>query len=195
METGTEAARRVFETADRVFYERGIRAVGVDALAAESGVGKMTLYRHFPSKDDLVVAYLEDRDRRFWEWFDSAAGRGEGDPAGQLWAVFDSLPELLSRAGYRGCPFLNAATEFPEPGHPARRVAVAHKRAVRERLRSLAEGAGAEDPGRLAGRLMLLMDGAFSSTQVFGAEGAAADVSATACGILSEWLPGFRDSR
>lgn len=187
--TRTRAARKVLETADELFYREGIRAVGVDALAAASGVGKMTLYRHFPSKDELVAAYLEERDRRFWEWFDGAA---RGGPAERLGAVFAALPELLARADYRGCPFLNAATEFPGSEHPARRVAIGHKRRVRDRLRALAEEAGAKDPEELSHELMLLMDGAFASTQVFGAVEAANRVGDAAQGILKRHLPSER---
>lgn len=161
----------------------------MDALAEASGVGNMTLYRHFPSKDD-VVAYLEERDRRFWEWFDGVAG---GGPAERLGAVFAALPELLARADYRGCPFLNAATEFPEPGHPARRVAVGHKRRVRERLRALAEDRGHGPGGAVArthaphGRRVRLHAGVRRG-------GAANRVGEAARGLLERHLPSGRSA-
>lgn len=114
----SEARTRVLDTADRLFYEHGIRAVGVDRIIAEAGVAKMTLYSHFPSKDDLVLAVLKHREEAMTVYFREALARhaAAGD---RLRAFFAALKGLLGSPGYRGCPFQNAAAELADPDHPA----------------------------------------------------------------------------
>lgn len=180
---------RLLETAGRLFYRDGFRAVGVDTVVAESGVGKMTLYRHFPSKDDLIVAYLEDTNRRFWQWFDSAADHGGGDPRGQLMAVFAALQDLVTTPACLGCPFLNAAVDFPEPGHPGHQAAVAHKQAVLGRLETMAQAADMRDASGLAGQLLVLMDGAFMAVRLFGPSNPAGNVSQAAQTLIEAHTP------
>jgi AcrR family transcriptional regulator len=159
---------QLFQTAAQLFYRQGYRATGVDTIAAESGIGKMTLYRHYPSKDDLIVAYLRDSDRIFWSGFEQITGDAS-NPRKKLLAFFEALQGyVLSEACY-GCPFLNAAAEYPDPDHPAHRVAVEHKRGVAARFRALAEAAGAVRPEALAAALVLLMDGAYMTSRMFGA--------------------------
>jgi AcrR family transcriptional regulator len=175
---------RLLEAAGRLFYHDGFRAVGVDTVAAEAGVGKMTLYRHFPSKDDLIVAYLEDANRRFWQWFDAAAERGGENPCSQLLAVFAGLQALVTAPACLGCPFLNAAVDFPEPGHPGHQVAIGHKQAVLARLTALAEAAGAANPRGLAGQLLVLMDGAFMAVRLFGPNNPAQHVAQAARALV-----------
>jgi AcrR family transcriptional regulator len=113
----------------------------------------MSLYRNFPSKDALVAAWLEDRNAFFWRRWKAAEASRPGDPRGQLEAILDMVAATASHPKWRGCPFLNTGTEFPEPDHPARAVILAHKGAVRERLRALAAAASAGDPGLLAQQL------------------------------------------
>ena len=125
---------------------QGIRAVGVESIVAAAGATKMSLYRSFPSKDDLVVAYLKDRDAMYWQWWNEIMDRHAGDPRAQLRALFESVGSRTTRAAYRGCPFTNAATEFPDPDHPGREVAAENKRELRARLRGLAAAIGARDP-------------------------------------------------
>jgi AcrR family transcriptional regulator len=159
---------QLFRTAAQLFYQQGYRATGVDTIAAESGIGKMTLYRHYPSKDDLIVAYLRDSDSIFWSGFEQITADAP-TPREKLLAFFESLQGyVLSDACY-GCPFLNAAAEYPDPDHPAHRVAVEHKRTARARFQELAEAAGAPRPEALAGALVLLMDGAYMTSRMFGA--------------------------
>src|SRR5260370_36513653 len=110
----------------------------------------MSLYRNFPSKDALVTAWLDDRNRFFWRRWDQAEASCAGDARGQLEAILYMIAATASHPKWRGCPFLNTATEFPELDHPARAVILAHKRAVRERLRALAAAARARDPDLLA---------------------------------------------
>ncbi len=179
------ARQQVLDTAARLFYTEGYRAVGVDTIVAESGVSKMTLYRHFPSKDDLIVAYLEESNRQFWAWFERATASHAGDARGQLHAFFASLAELASKPSCCGCPFLNVAVDFPQRDHPGHQVALAHKNAVRERFQVLAAAAGARDPELLANELLLLMDGAFMAVRLFGTDSPACHVDQAAATLIA----------
>jgi AcrR family transcriptional regulator len=154
----TSARDRILDTAFRLFYARGIRAVGVDLIIAESGVAKATFYRHFPAKDELVLAYLDKVDRIWTAQLRSAAEAAGPDPADQLVGLFDALGTACRRDGYRGCAFINAAAEAA-PGTPVHERTVSHKRAVLAWVRGLAEQAGAADPDALARSLTLLLDG------------------------------------
>lgn len=159
---------RLFQTAARLFYEHGYRAVGVDMIAAESGIGKMTLYRHYQSKDDLISAYLEDSDDLFWRSFDEITRAG-ANPQDTLLAFFEGLQGYLTSPACYGCPFLNAVAEYPEPEYPGHQIALRHKQSVRARFLALATQAGARDPRLLADGLFLLMDGAYMAARTFGA--------------------------
>jgi AcrR family transcriptional regulator len=164
--TAASTRERLLETASRLFYERGFQAVGVDQISAESGVAKMTLYRHFPSKDDLVVAYLERSEEMFCDWFERALAT-EREPRDKLIAVFTALSALARSAHCLGCTFQVSAAEYPDPRHPAHRVAVAHKQELRLRLELLAKQAGLRDPSTLADQLLLLMDGTWVAARMF----------------------------
>lgn len=177
------ARDRLLETAGRLFFEHDYRAIGVDTIAAESGIGKMTLYRHFPSKDDLIVAFLLDSNRKFWAWFDEATGSAE-DPRGKLLAYFQALEKLATTLDCHGCPFLNAVVDFPAREHPAHAIALEHKQTVRARFRVLAEASGARDPAALADQLFLLMDGAFMAARTFGADSPALGVAHAAQALI-----------
>src|SRR5215467_2788058 len=101
------ARQRILDTASGMFYRDGVRAVGIDAIIARSGVAKMSLYRSFPSKDALVAAWLEDRNEAFWRRWDRVEGMHAGDPRGQLEAILDMVADTASDPRWRGCPFLN----------------------------------------------------------------------------------------
>jgi AcrR family transcriptional regulator len=162
-----QTREHILEVAGRLFYTQGIRAIGVDTIVAQSGVAKTTLYDHFPSKDDLVKAYLEKNDHDFWEMFDTALQQHPDQPKKQLVDVFEHFSALIGTPESLGCPFISVASEFPEleqPGHP---LAVAHKQKIRDRLSQLAQAAGAKQPTQLADQLLLLLDGAFASKRVF----------------------------
>jgi AcrR family transcriptional regulator len=158
---------KVFQTASRLFYQNGYRAIGVDTLAAESGIGKMTLYRHYPSKDDLIVAYLKDSDELFWNNFEQIT-KDASTPREKLLAFFQSLQEYVKTPECYGCPFLNVATEYPEMDYPGHQIALEHKQTVQARFRQLAKEAGAKKPDVLADQLFLLMDGAYMASRMFG---------------------------
>jgi AcrR family transcriptional regulator len=158
---------KLFQTAARLFYEHGYRAIGVDTIAAESGIGKMTLYRHYPSKDDLIVAYLHDSDQFFWDEFEQIT-KDAPTASEKLLAFFEALQAYVLSADCYGCPFINVAVEFPNPDYAGHQVALEHKRSVLRRFRELAEVAGARQPEALANALFLLMDGAYVAARMFG---------------------------
>jgi AcrR family transcriptional regulator len=182
------ARRQILDTASRLFYREGFRAVGVDTIVEQSGVAKMTLYRYFPSKDDLIVAYLEESNKNFWEWFEGAIEKEVGSPRQQLVALFDAVGVLATSPTCYGCTFQSTAAEFPELDHPGHRVALAHKQAVHDRFKALAVQAGAQQPEILADQLLLLMDGAFVATRMYGVNNPAAQVGQAAKVLIEAQL-------
>jgi AcrR family transcriptional regulator len=186
---------RLLAAAGDLFYRQGIRSVGVDEIVAEANVAKMSLYRSFASKDELAAAYLMERDGRYWRWWDGIVAKHPGDPRRQINALFRSLAERTTHPEWRGCPFTNAATEFPEPDHPARKIAEANKRELQRRLRALAEAAGASRPAALADQLVLLFEGAYTTAQTFGTDGPAKAVAGAADALVAAQLRGARRKR
>ncbi|MNS91316.1 Bacterial regulatory protein, tetR family [compost metagenome] len=184
------AAERIRKTAREMFYRDGIRAVGVDAIVTQAGVTKPSLYRSFSSKDELAATYLRDYDAEFWARFDAACAAHPGDPRAQLLDYLSGLGSRAVQNGYRGCGLTNAAVEYPEAGHPARVVAVAHKQELRRRLNAMAAEMGASDPEALADGLLLLIEGAFVSSQLFGAGGPAGRVADMAEKLIRIHLAG-----
>lgn len=173
------AAERIRASARELFYQEGIRAVGVDEIVQRAGVTKPSLYRAFPSKDDLAAAYLSDYDREFWPRFEKPEGKSYSDARAQVLAYIRELAKRAARDGYRGCGLSNAAVEYPGHTHPARLVAETHKKALRQRLRELAAEMGARDPRVLGDGLMLLIEGIYVSGQL-SAAGPAQSASAVA---------------
>ncbi|MEV0029230.1 TetR/AcrR family transcriptional regulator [Nocardia sp. NPDC050793] len=156
----TQARQRLLTTAEDLFYAEGVRAVGVDRLLQESGVGRASFYRHFASKDDLVVAVLEDRDRRWLDWLRESVEARATAPGEAPLAVFDALAERFARKDFRGCAFINTMIEVADRDSAAHRVADRHKRRVIEYLGELLTAAGRADAEELAGEFALLVDGA-----------------------------------
>jgi AcrR family transcriptional regulator len=179
---------RILDTAFRLFYAQGLRAVGVDTIIAESRVAKATFYKYFPAKDDLIAAYL-DRVDGIWtgQLRDAAAAAGPA-PADQLVGLFDALSTACRREGYRGCAFINAAAEST-PDTPAHDRTVAHKQRVLAWLSDLAERAGADHPERLARVLALLLDGALASGALDADPEAIEVARATAARLVREAVP------
>lgn len=181
----TESAReRVLRVAGELFYERGFHAVGIDLIVERAEVAKATLYRHFPTKDDLIAAYLDDANERFWRWFDGALAAG-ADPVEAIAGLFDAVATLATNPMCLGCAFQVTAAEFPDRAHRGHGVAVAHKDAVRARLRGLAVDAGARDPDELADGLLLLMDGAFAAARMYGPDNPGRHAGASARALLA----------
>ncbi len=162
---------RILDTARGLFYRYGLRAVGVEAIAAEAGTNKMSFYRCFPSKDELIAEYLREQGRGYWDWWDSAIAPHAGDARRQLEALFDNYMTLTCKDGSRGCSFGNAVVELPEGDHPGRRVIEQHKAEMRGRLRTLSSEAGATDPETLGDTLMLLMEGGYLTRLSFCSQG------------------------
>ena len=162
---------RILAVAGDLFYRHGIRAVGVDAIAEAAGTNKMTLYRHFGSKDDLVAAYLRQSASEAdgcWEKFEQAH---PADGRAQLRAWLEEMAEHVANADQRGCPLANAAVELPEKDHPARRVIEEFKVAQRAKLIQLCRTAGLSEPDMLADELHLLLEGARVTAQSVGSDG------------------------
>jgi AcrR family transcriptional regulator len=185
MKTKVTPKEILFQTAARLFYQHGYRAIGVDTIAAESGIGKMTLYRHYPSKDDLIVAYLRDSNQDFWDQFDQIT-KGVPTAGEKLLAFFEALQSYVLSPDCYGCPFINVAVEYPESDYAGHQVALEHKQSVLARFRQLSEEAGAHQPDALANALFLLMDGAYVAARMFGpsADSAAISLAETARQVI-----------
>ena len=158
---------RIFETASELFYRHGIRAVGVDAIACEAGTNKMSFYRSFASKDELVSEYLRDRQREFWEWWNATIDPHAGNPRRQVEALFESHLAHIEESDCRGCALGNAAVEISDDNDALSTLVREYKEQVRSRLRAMSRQMGARDADALGDSLMLLMDGSYFTRLVF----------------------------
>jgi AcrR family transcriptional regulator len=155
----SDARARILDTSYELFSRRGVRGVGVDEVIARAGVAKATLYRHFRSKDDLVVAFLERREQRWTlEWLETEARRRGSTPEGQLLAIFDVFNEWFHREDFEACSFINVLLEMGAQ-HPVGRASAQHLENIRSVVRSLAEEAGLREPSSFAHSLHILMKG------------------------------------
>ena len=173
VEPRKNAATRIFETACELFYQRGIRAVGVDEIVCQAGVTKPSLYRSFQSKDDLVAKCLESFAAEGEAALEARLEAAGPEPRAQLRALIGFYADEMAQPGFRGCPMSNAAVEFPEEGHPGRLVAEACKSRLRERVVGLTRQVASDDPDALADGLILLIEGAYAAHHVFGSQGPA----------------------
>lgn len=173
----------IVEEASRIFYARGVRAVGVDTLVEEIGVAKMTLYKHFRGKDELIVACLRRIDERYRVWIESRLC-GD-DPVERILQIFDALHDWFASPEFRGCAFVNATIELANPDHPAREAVLDHKRHTRDWVSRLVAGCGVDDTGFVARQLVLLMEGAISTALVEHDPDAAGVARATARQVLA----------
>jgi AcrR family transcriptional regulator len=165
----TRLARdKIFEVAADLFYRKGIRAIGVETIVKQAGVAKISLYRNFPSKDDLIVTYLSERNDSFWRQWDERFGRYDNDAPAQLRAIMSYLAHRTTQPGYRGCPFINYCAEFPDASHPGHHVVEANKREMRRRLLDIAGALGVARPKQLADGLLLLVEGTYAISQTLG---------------------------
>lgn len=161
--------QRLLETSSDLFYREGIHAVGVDRILTEAGTTRATLYRHFAGKEDLVVAYLREEDRMLRELFATAAEVVD-DPIDLVRAVIGGIADDVERHHTRGCPFINAAAEFPDPTSPVRAVVADHRAWFRSTLERAVASAGIEPAAEVAGSLVLLRDAALVGAYLDGAE-------------------------
>jgi AcrR family transcriptional regulator len=182
---------RILAAAGELFYRHGIRAVGVEAIAEAAGTNKMTLYRHFASKDELVAEYLRQWANAADGCWDRFAKAHPGDPLAQLGAWLEEVAGRLADPEERGCALANAAIELAEKDHPARRVIEEFKRALRMRLIRLSEAAGLDDPETLADELHLLLEGARVTAQSVGTEGLAPRLLRTGEAMITAHKPRY----
>lgn len=180
-----DVRERILDTASSLFYQRGVRAVGVDLVVADAAVAKTSLYRYFPTKDDLIVAFLEREDVEFWGLWDAVAAQHTEDPAGELQAHMQWIGERLGRSNYRGCPQINVAAEFAEQDHPARQVAQQHMVTLRSRLYGIAQRLGVPQPEQLAAQLAVLINGAFVSSGLLSGDEATPVLQAAVQALLA----------
>src|ERR1700748_1757757 len=174
---------RIFDCAQDLFHRRGIRGVGVEAIAEAAGTSKMALYRHFDSKDELILEYLNYKGRKSDEVWADIEAESPGDPVGQLYGFMDKAAIFIAE-DERGCDLANAAIELTEEGHPGLRVIEDFKMRLRDHLTNLCKAAGAAQPDLLADTLFLLIEGARVSRRSVGAKGPSANLLRTSRGVI-----------
>ena len=179
------ARERLLSVGADLFLERGIHAVSVDVLAGEAGVTKRTVYQHFAGKDTLVAQALQQRGQVWRAWFDAELDHRGATPEQQLLAMFDVVADEICAGGYRGCRFVNAAAELPDPAHPARAVALAHKAAVLALIARRAAQLGTSQPDLLARQLKVLLEGVITTALVDPGPQAARDARLAAATLLT----------
>jgi AcrR family transcriptional regulator len=183
-----KAAERIRESARDLFYRQGIRAVGVDEIVHHAGVTKPSLYRSFPSKDELAADYLRHLGDEGLARFDAVVDATAPNRREPLRAWLRELEQKATRRDYRGCGATNAAVEYPEHKHPARKVAMAIKLRKRAQLIRLAANLGAREPGRLGDALLLLLEGVYASGQMFGPRGPALVLTEATESLIDSYL-------
>ncbi len=174
-----ELVRKALE----VFYREGFHVTGMDTLVAETGISKTSMYKHFRTKEDLILAVLRLRDEQFRNRIFRRMEALGDSPRAQLLAMFDALGEWFAEPGFRSCMFIKASGEFPDPGHPIHVQSAEHKRLIFQTVRDLARRAGASDPDLLARQLLLLKEGAIVTAHL-GHAGNPADDAKTVARIL-----------
>lgn len=189
MDAASTRKDHLVEVALRLFYRNGFHATGIDTILAESGVAKMTLYKYFKGKDDLILAALELRDRRWMEWFVGELKRRGKSPKQRLLAVFDVLGEWFAQEEFRGCMFINAAAEYCGLDQPIGDLAARHKQLLREEIRRLAHEAGVKNSAVLADQLALLVEGAIVMALMEKSSGWAATAREAGRVLMKSALP------
>jgi AcrR family transcriptional regulator len=179
---------RIMQTASNLFYCRGIHAVGVDTIASEAGTNKMSFYRSFASKDELVAEYLRGEEREVWKWWDEAVAEHAGNPRAQIEALFELLVSNACKDGSRGCALANAAVEITEPDHPARPIIEQYKTEMRKRFRRLADEMGAREPNSLGDALMLLWEGSYLTRLTLGQHGPVEGAAKAARALMTAYV-------
>jgi AcrR family transcriptional regulator len=186
--SSAETREHVLDVANELFYWEGIRATGIDRVAQAAGVGPTTLYRLFANKDELIAAYVERNSQGYRQALAEATDVAAGTARERVMALFDTIAEQVQPEICRGCPFLMALAEFPDPTHPAHVIAVSTKAWVRDLLRDLAEALadaeGVEDPALLADQLALVVEGVYASVQALSVSGPAAHARETAQALI-----------
>jgi AcrR family transcriptional regulator len=185
------AKGRILDTANELFYEDGIRNVGVDRIIAASSVTKATFYKHYRAKDNLIVDYITARHISVRHELDAVIA-GATSPEDAVDRYLAALVEEISRPGFRGCPFINAAAEFPDPTHPVRQIVTAHREWYTDRLAELMRELGHERPGDAADELLLARDGAMTGGYAGDPVAAAAALTRVARHVVAEAVASTR---
>ena len=165
----SKSYQRILETASKLFYQKGIQNVGINEVIATSGVAKRTLYRHFPSKDQLIEAVMKYRSVQWLDWFEAAVSDRGNTPKERLLATFDVLQEWYASPDFRGCPFINAVLEIADADHPAHQISVQVREAIRNQIMQLAQQVGVKDPESFSQQYLLLIGGASLMATIEGA--------------------------
>jgi len=174
------ARERILLAAKELFSTQGIRATGVDSIVKSANINKMSLYKHFSSKEALIVTYLQTSDVEFWSWFVEQIEHKAQTPKDKLLAIFDVHAGWLAGSDFQGCPFINASAEFPDQSHAVHQVSAAFYRKLQNHMTDLSLQSGARSPERLAGQLRALFEGAIVSEQLQRNSGAAVDAKLAA---------------
>ena len=164
----TRKRDHLLAVAQRMFCEAGFHAVSVDSIVEQAGVARMTLYKNFGSKEDLIVATLRREDKMFRQWLVSSIEARSSRPEDRILGLFDALHDRFASEGYYGCAFIRASIEYPSPNHPVHRAAREHKEMIRSYLRGLAAEVEGADPVTLSEQLYLLVEGAITASQLHG---------------------------
>lgn len=180
---------RLVDAATELFYKHGYHATGIDRIVAEASVAKMTLYKHFRSKDELILAVLRRRDETFRNWLMREIDRRGANPRERLLLLFDVLQDWFRKNDYRGCMFINAGAEYGAQDSAIRAVACEHKRLLCTYVEQLARDAGASDPAELASGLTLLVNGAMVAAQLNCDCGPAEDAKRAAATLIAAAIP------
>jgi AcrR family transcriptional regulator len=192
----TDTRQRLLQSALWRFYRDGFANVGLDQILAEVGISKTAFYKHFESKDDLLVAVLDEHTEHMVQQFREMVDRSGGtDPIERLRATFGVVEHYAGMEGFKGCIFVNAAIEFPLPHEPAHRAALRNKLAIEGIIRELAAAAGAADPAALASELCLIMEGAYVTRHVTGRTDAVALARRVADQVIAAHLGPPRENR
>ncbi len=181
--------QRILDTASRLFGEHGVRAVGMQQLIDETGVGKSLLYREFPSKDDLVAAWMQDSDAQWWRQAHEIVEPHAGDPVRQMLALVEFFHDSARDPGFHGCIYYNTSSEFRDSAHPGRQEAVAHLKRVHGLVRELSAQAGVADPDGLADAMMLIIGGLLANAEALGDTGPVRAALPTAEAVIRQFCP------
>lgn len=184
-----DARQRILETADRLFYSEGLQAVGVDRIIVEADVAKMTLYNHFGSKDELILAVLRERDKQVERFFREAIERYVSKGQDRIEAFFSTLRDWFKSQGFRGCIFMNSTIELADPSHPASKFVKDHKVRFSAFLEEILEESLGRSAKKMAPAIMLLVEGAILSAVVHGSVKSAEVARDAAMQLLGQQRP------
>ncbi|QRG66071.1 TetR/AcrR family transcriptional regulator [Brevibacillus choshinensis] len=168
-----EAQEIILNAAEELFYQEGIHAVSVDAVVERAGINKMSVYRQFSSKTDLILAYITRKQQAFWSEWTASISKHPDQPREQFIQFFRDLAAKASCTDFRGCCFINVAVEFADTSHPVRELVTAHQKRVHDTFLEMATSLRAEHPHELAYTLRLLMEGTYADSQTYGTDSAA----------------------